>query len=153
MTQIEADNAFRCIESELQAEPFQSRLVTCNTDKQVPRVKQGIIELKDRICCSSMIMKYKKIPQRFMIKIVKEVTKIMNSLPKENSVYMIQSPCHIVRGILFRLPQISMGKYVQGNIGGLNDTDKKTVDSIYIGQDHMVADTGYSNWILNNLSL
>ena len=43
VTQIEADSAFRCIESNLQAEPFGIKLVTCNTDKHVPRVKRGII--------------------------------------------------------------------------------------------------------------
>ena len=81
MTQIEADGTCRCIELELQAELFQIKLVTCDTDKRIPRAKRVIRELKDRIWCSRMIMKYKRILQRFMIEMVKEVTKLVNLLP------------------------------------------------------------------------
>ena len=42
MTQIETDGAFRCIESDLQADPFGIKLVTCNTDKHIPRAKRCI---------------------------------------------------------------------------------------------------------------
>ena len=99
VTQIETDGAFRYIESDLQVEPFGIKLVTCNMDKHVPRAKRCIRELKELIRCSRMIMKYKRIPQRFMIEVVKEVTKLVNSLPKENGVHMVQSPCHIVTGV------------------------------------------------------
>ena len=48
-----------------------------------------------------MIMKYKRIPQRFMIEVVKVVTKFLNLLPKENGVHIVQSPRHIVTGVPF----------------------------------------------------
>ena len=78
-------------------------------------------------------MKYKRVPQKFVIEIVKEVTKVVNYLPKENGVHMIQSPCHIVTGIPFRIPHTSMGQFMHGNIGRSNNTEEeRTVDSIYI---------------------
>ena len=46
---------------------------------------------------------------------------------------MIQSPCHIMTGIPFRMPHTSMGQYMQGQVGGLNNTEEeRTVDPFYI---------------------
>ena len=142
--QIKVNGAFKCLESELHAEPFQVKLVTCDAKKHICRSEWGIRELKDRIQCSQMIMGYKWVPRRFVIEIVKENTKLINSIPKENGLHMIQPPGQLVTGIQFRMPDTIMGQYVQGHIRGLNDTEEeRTVDSLYIGQ----ADNGSGHCI------
>ena len=89
-------------------------------------------------------MNYKQIPRRFMIEMVKEVTKLVNSLPKENGVHMVQSPQHIVTGVPFRLPHTPMGQYVQVHVGGSNSMEEeRTVDLLYIGR----ADNGSGHWV------
>ena len=47
MTQIEANDAFKYLESELQAEPFQVNLIMCDVDKHVMRAEHGIRERQD----------------------------------------------------------------------------------------------------------
>lgn len=144
VTQIEADGAFKYLESELQAEPFQIQLITCDTNKHVPRAKRGIRELKYRIHYTRMIMRYKQILRRFVIKLVKQVTMVVNSIPKQSGKYMIQSPCQIMTGLPFQMPQISMGQYVQGHVSGSSNTEEeRTVDSLYIGP----ADNDSGHWI------
>ena len=56
-----------------------------------------------------MIMGYKKIPKIIVIELVIEVTKVVNSIPKENGVNMIQSPRKIDTGLQFRIPHTTMG--------------------------------------------
>ena len=102
--------------------PFQVKLVTYDVEKHITMAVQSIRELKERIQCAIMIMGYKRMPKRFVIEVVKEVTKIVNLIPKESYVHMIQWPRQLVTGLLFRLPPTTMGKHVQGHVGGSKDT-------------------------------
>lgn len=69
---------------------------------------------------------------------------MVNSIPKESGVHMIQSPCQIVTGLSFKMLATNMGQYVQAYVGGSNDIDKeRTVDSLYIG----LADNGSGHWV------
>ena len=89
-------------------------------------------------------MKYKRIPQIFVIELVKQVTTVVNSIPKQNGVHMILSPCQIMTGLSFRMPKISMGQYVQGHVRGSSNTEEeRTVNSLYIGP----ADNGSGHWV------
>ena len=54
-------------------------------------------------------MKYKQILCRFVIELVKQVTKVVNSISKQSGVNMVQSPCQIVMGLPFQIPHTSMG--------------------------------------------
>lgn len=67
MTQINANGPFNYLESELQVEPFQVKLVMCDADKHALRPQNGIREVKDRIWCKQMIMGYKRVPSRLVI--------------------------------------------------------------------------------------
>ena len=69
-----------------------------------------------------MLMQYNKIPKRFAIEMVKEVTKMVNSLPRKGGVHAIQSPRMIVTGIRLHTPTTKFGQYIQGHVGGPNDT-------------------------------
>ena len=58
VTQINGDGHFECIRMDLQEEPFQIKLITYNANKCVPRIEQGIQDLKERFPCARMIMKF-----------------------------------------------------------------------------------------------
>ena len=70
-------------------------------------------------------MKYKWVTWRFVMEIVKEVTKVVNSLPKEDGVHIIQSHCQIVRGIMFRIPHTLMRQYIKGHLGGSKNIEEE----------------------------
>ena len=87
VTQIEGDGAFECVRTELQSDRFGNiRLITCDAQKHVPKIERGIRTLKDRIQSTRMLMQYKKISKRFAIEMVKEVAKLVNSLPTKGGV-------------------------------------------------------------------
>ena len=56
VTQIEGDNVFEWIRSDLEGDPFQIRLNTCDAEKYVPKTERSIRKLKERIRCARMIM-------------------------------------------------------------------------------------------------
>ena len=67
---------------------------------------------------------------------VKEVTKLVKLLPKKGGVHAVQSPWMLVSGMRLHLPATKCGQYIQGHVGGPNDTDvKRTFDSLYIGRN------------------
>jgi hypothetical protein len=141
---IEADGAFESIKHELQDEPYNIALSTCDADRHVETVERQIRFLKERIRSVRMIMPYKKLPKRFTIEMVHKVTMLVNSLPKQNGIHSILSPREIVTGKKFRCPSIKIGQYVQGHTGGTNSTEQeRSIDSLYIGRSdngsgHMV---------------
>jgi hypothetical protein len=136
---IEADGAFQSIKHELQSEPYNITLTTCDADRHVETVERQIRFLKERIRSVRMMMPYKKIPKRFTIEMVHRVTMLINSLPKQNGIHSILSPREIVTGKKFQCPSIKIGQYVQGHTGGSNNTEQeRSIDSIYIGR----ADNG-----------
>ena len=75
---------------------------------------------------------------------VKEVTKLVNSLPKKEGVRAVQSPGMIISGVQLHLPTTKCGQYVQGHVVGPNDTNvERTIDSLYIGRN----DNGSGHWV------
>ena len=136
---IEADGAFESIKHELQDEPYNMILSTCDADRHVETVERQIRFLKERIRAVRMMMPYSKLPKRFTIEMVHRVTMLINSMPKHNGLHSILSPREIVTGKKFRCPSIKIGQYVQGHTGGSNDTgQERSIDSLYIGR----ADNG-----------
>jgi hypothetical protein len=132
---IEADGAFESIKHELQGEPYQVTLSTCDADRHVETVERQIRFLKERIRSVRLMMPYKKIPKRFTIEMVHRITTLINSLPKQNGIHPIMSPREIVTGKKFRCPTIRIGQYVQGHTGGSNSTDlERSIDALYIGR-------------------
>ena len=50
----------------------------------------------------------------------------------------------IITGVRLHLPTTKCGQYVQGHVGGPNDTDvERTVDSLYLGRN----DNGSGHWV------
>jgi hypothetical protein len=136
---IEADGAFESIKHELQDEPYNIALSTCDADRHVETVERQIRFLKERIRAVRMMMPYDKLPKRFTIEMVHRVTMLINSIPKQNGLHSIISPREIVTGKKFRCPSIKIGQYVQGHTGGSNNTgEERSIDSLYIGR----ADNG-----------
>jgi hypothetical protein len=136
---IEADGAFESIKHELQDEPYNVILSTCDADRHVETVERQIRFLKERIRAVRLMMPYKKLPKRFTIEMVHKITMLINSLPKQNGIHSVMSPREIVTGKKFRCPTVKVGQYVQGHTGGTNSTDiERSIDSLYIGR----ADNG-----------
>ena len=83
-TQIEGDSAFEWAMTELQSDRFEHIcLITCDAQKHVLRIERGIKQLKYPIQSTKMVIQYNKIPKRFAIEMVKEVTKLVISPIKE----------------------------------------------------------------------
>jgi hypothetical protein len=98
---IEADGAFESIKHELQDEPYQITLSTCDADRHVETVERQIRFLKERIRAVRLMMPYKRIPKRFTIEMVHKVTMLINSLPKSNGIHSVLLPRDIVTGKKF----------------------------------------------------
>ena len=50
----------------------------------------------------------------------------------------------IISGVRLQLPTTKCGQYVQGHVGGPNDTEvERTIDSLYIGRN----DNGSGHWV------
>ena len=136
---IEADGAFKSIKHELEGDPYNITLSTCDADRHVETIERQIRFLKERIRAVRLMMPYKKLPMRFTIEMVHQVAQLINSLPKSNGIHAILSPREIVSGKKFRCPTIKIGQYVQGLTGGTNSTDQeRSIDALYIGR----ADNG-----------
>ena len=89
-------------------------------------------------------MQFNKIPKQFAIELVKEVTKMVNSLPRKGGVHAIQSPRMLVAGIRLHTPTTKCGQYVQGHVGGPNNIHvERTIDSLYIGRNN----NGSGHWV------
>jgi hypothetical protein len=132
---IEVDGAFECIKHELQAKPYNIILSTCDADRHVESVERQIRFLKERIRAVRLMMPYNKLPKLSTIEMVHRVTRLINSLPKQNGLHSIISPREIVTGKKFRCPSIRIGQYVQGHTGGTNSTDQeRLIDSLYVGR-------------------
>ena len=70
-------------------------------------------------------MPYDCIPKRLTIEMVHRVIILMNSLPCKGALHSILDPREIVTGNKFRCPTIKIGQYVQGLVGGTNDTEQE----------------------------
>jgi hypothetical protein len=78
---IEADGAFELVQQELQDNPYQVSLTTCNADRHVETIERHIRFVKERIQSVQMMLPYTKLPKRFLIEMVNQVIKLINSLP------------------------------------------------------------------------
>ena len=91
-----------------------------------------------------MLIQFNKIPKQFAIEMVKEVTKMVKSLPRKGGVHAVQLPRMLVMGIGLHIPTTKCGQYVQGYVRGPNNTDvERTIDSLYIGKN----DNGNDHWV------
>ena len=123
VTHIQGDGAFKCLEPWLATK--QIRLTVCDAEKHVPRAERSIRELKEKIRSYRLQMKFKKLPKRFTIEMIKESIKVLSSLPKHNSnLHLVQSPRELVTGIKLVVSKIQMGQYCQGLTGGSNKIDR-----------------------------
>lgn len=141
-------NAFECIRSKLEINPFQICFTTCNANNHVPKIEQGIRKLKEWIRCARMIMKFKQIPRKFTIKMVEQTTKLVNSIPKKGRLHPVLSLRQSIMGVPLRLPLTTMGQYVQGHIGSTNNMGMEwSLCALYTGA--VDNNSGYSVFKFN----
>ena len=122
---IGGDNAFDAIKSELKDEPYNVTLDTCDANRHVEVVERMICFTKERIRAVRVAMPYDYLPIRMTIAMVHRVVILMNSILCKGSLHSILSPQEIVTGRKFRCPNVCIGQFGQGIIGGTNDTDKE----------------------------
>ena len=84
--------------------------------------------------------------KRLTIEMVHRVVILLNSLPHKGSLHSILSLREIVTGNKFRCPTIRIGQYIQGLVGGTNDTEQeRSINALYLGQAEMAVVILYSN--------
>ena len=132
---IGANKAFNAVESEIKEKPYNMALTTCNADRHVEFVKRMIRFVKEQIRAGRLSMLFKNVPKRMTIKMVHRVVILMNSISRKGSLHSILSSREMVTGKKFRCPTIRIGQYIQGIIGGTNDTDEeRSIDALYLGR-------------------
>ena len=90
---------------------------------------------KEQIRTVRVTMPYKTIPKRMMIEMVHRIIILMKSLPCKGSLHSILSPKEIGTGKKFRCPTICLGQYIQGLIGGPNNTEQeRSIDALCLGR-------------------
>ena len=108
---ISADNAVESIKYELEAKPYQFSLTTYNADCHEERIH---VHLK---------LPYKTLLKQFTIEMVNRIIILINSLPREGGLYSVLSSRGIITGKNLRWLKIYTKQYVQGLVGGTNDTE------------------------------
>jgi hypothetical protein len=83
---IEGDGAFEAIRQELQDQPYQVALSTCDAHQHVETIERQIRFVKERIRSVRMMVPYKRLPKQFLIELVYCVTMLMNYLPKKGGI-------------------------------------------------------------------
>ena len=74
-------------------------------------------------------------PKRFTIEMVHRVIVLVNLFSCKGGLHSVLSPREIVTGNKFRCPKIQIGQYVQGLVGGTNDTEQeRSIDALYLGR-------------------
>ena len=130
---IGGDNAFEPIKSELEDEPYNVTLDTCDANRHVEVVERMIRFTKERIRAVRVAMPYERLPICMTIEMVQRVVILMNSIPQKGSLHSILSPREIVTGRKFRCPNVCIGQFCQGIIGGTNDIDKEhSIDCLFM---------------------
>ena len=143
---IGGDNAFDPIKSELEDEPYNVTLDTCDANRHVEVVERMISFTKERIRAVRVAMPYERLPICMTIEMVHQVVILVDSIPRKGSLHSILSPREIVTGRKFRCPNVSIGQFGQGIIGGTNDTNKeRCINCLYLGRQ----DNGSGHWDLS----
>ena len=87
--------------------------------------------MKERIRVVQLVMMYTTIPKCFTIEIVYHVIILMNLLPCKGGLHSALSPREIVTGSKFRYLKIQIGQYIQGLVGGTNNTEEeRSIDAL-----------------------
>ena len=132
---IGADKEFDVVESKIKDEPYNVTLTICDADRHVEVAEKTIRFVKKRIITVRLAMPYKVLPRRMTIEMVHRVVILINSISQKDSLHSIILLRELVTGKKFRCPTIRIGQYIQGIVGGTNDTDKeRSIDALYLGR-------------------
>ena len=80
-------------------------------------------------------MPYTTMPKRFSIDMVHCVVVLVSLLPCNGGLHSVISPKELVTGKKFRCPKVQIGQYIQGLVGGTNDTEQeRSINALYLGR-------------------
>ena len=87
-------------------------LTTCAADSHMPRAKNAIRFVKERIRCIQCETSFTKFTKRLTIEMVKQVTILINSFRRKSGVYPVMSPRQLLLGKRFKTPLCKIGELV-----------------------------------------
>ena len=120
------DNEFRPLEDWLTKKKIDIK--KCDAKAHVPMIERTNRFLKERIKCIRCNMSFKKLPKRFLIKVVLRTTILVSSLPRKGCAHPALSPREIVTGKKFCVLQAYTAPETS------NDTEQeRTMDDSYLG--------------------
>ena len=100
-------------------------LVTCNTDAQIQTIEHTNLLLKEQIRCPRADIPFSYVPKRFLIKVVKRLTILINSIPRKGCMHAALSPREIITGKKLQIPKYKIVKYVQGHMKTKDNTGEE----------------------------
>ena len=87
-------------------------LVTCATDSHVPRAKNVIRFVKERLRAIQSETPFDRCPKRFTIEMLKRVVVLINLFKRKSGVYPVMSRSQTLFGNKFKTPLCKIGKLV-----------------------------------------
>ena len=123
VTTVNGDNEFKGMDKWMTDKSIT--LNTCDTNEHVPTIERTIRFLKERIRCIRIEMSFSHIPKWFLIKVVAQVTILVNSIPRKDGVHAALSPREIICGKKLHTPKYKIGQYIQEHLKSTNDTGEK----------------------------
>lgn len=72
-----------------------------------------------------MDMPFSHVPKHFFIEVVKQVSILVNSIPRNGGIHAALSQREIITGKKLHVPKYKIGWYVQGHVKTTNDTGEE----------------------------
>ena len=119
--QIYADRRFVSLKSELEAEPHQIKLTTCDKNAHVHVVERAIRFVKERIRGLKSMLPFNRLPRRLLMEIVYSIITKINSISCGKRPEHGMSPRHLITGNKLILPEFKIGDFVHGIPGGTSN--------------------------------
>ena len=123
---------------------FHLHLTTCVADSHVPRAKNAIILVKERLRSIQCETSSTKFPRRLTIEMLKRVTVLINSFRRKSGVHPVMSPRQILFGKKFKTLLCKIGELVMAyNVTSSNrTTEPRAFFALYTGPNY--SGTGHT---------
>ena len=117
---------------------------TCAADSHVPRAKNAIRFVEERLRSIQSKTQFDKYPKRLTIEMTRRVTVLINSFRRKSGVHAVMSPRQILFGKKFKTPLCKMGVLVLAyDVKSDNKThNPRAYHVLYIGPNDV--GTGHS---------
>lgn len=130
---VNGDNEFKILENELEG----INLSTCDTNAHAPAIERTNRFLKEQTRCARSQMPFKHLPRRFIIKMNRQVTLLMNSIPRKGGAHDAMSVRELVLRKKLLIPKCCVGEYVIGHQHASNSAEEpRGFDELCLGRNN-----------------